>query len=127
VSALGSRLRPDQASMRPASVRHLLTHTAGVGYWRRLSDLLQPGVGSGDRAARSGALPLADYYRGSLPVEVEPGTKWVYSNHGFAALGLASFRPGSPTSRAGRPRYPQVTVPDNGCNSTGAGREPSMA
>ena len=72
---------------RPATVRHLLTHTAGIGYWRRLSDLLQPGVGSGDRAARSGAQPLADYYRRGLPVEVEPGTKWAYSNHGFAALG----------------------------------------
>ena len=30
---------------------------------------------------------LADYYRRGLPVEVEPGTKWAYSNHGFAALG----------------------------------------
>jgi CubicO group peptidase (beta-lactamase class C family) len=41
-------------NVRPATVRHLLTHTAGVGYWRRVSDLLQPGVGSGVRAARSG-------------------------------------------------------------------------
>jgi CubicO group peptidase (beta-lactamase class C family) len=81
------RLVPTKASLRPATVRHLLTHTGGVGYWRRLSDLLQPGVGSGVRAARSGALPLAAYYRGGLPVEVEPGTKWAYSNHGFAALG----------------------------------------
>jgi CubicO group peptidase (beta-lactamase class C family) len=81
------RLIPAKASFRPATVRHLLTHTAGVGYWRRLSDLLRPGVGSGDRAGRSGAPPLADYYRKGLPVEVEPGTKWVYSNHGFAALG----------------------------------------
>jgi CubicO group peptidase (beta-lactamase class C family) len=74
-------------NVRPATVRHLLTHTAGVGYWRRVSDLLQPGVGSGVRAARSGAPPLEDYYRRGLPVEVEPGTKWAYSNHGFAALG----------------------------------------
>ena len=81
------QLIPARASFRPATVRHLLTHTAGIGYWRRLPDLLRPGVGSGDRAGRSGALPLADYYRRGLPVEVEPGTKWVYSNHGFAALG----------------------------------------
>ena len=81
------RLVPVQPHLRPATVRHLLTHTAGVGYWRRLSDLLQPGVGSGVRAARSGAPALADYYRCGLPVEVEPGTKWAYSNHGFAALG----------------------------------------
>src|SRR5512133_713064 len=77
------RLVPAKASFRPATVRHLLTHTAGIGYWRRLSDLLQPGVGSGLRARRSGASPLADYYQNGLPVEVEPGTKWVYSNHGF--------------------------------------------
>lgn len=81
------RLVPARPSFRPATARHLLTHTAGIGYWRRLSDLLQPGVGSGDRAGRSGASPLPEYYRRGLPVEVEPGTKWVYSNHGFAALG----------------------------------------
>jgi CubicO group peptidase (beta-lactamase class C family) len=81
------RLIPAKASFRPATVRHLLTHTAGVGYWRRLSDLLQPGVGSGIRAGRSGAPPLVDYYRRGLPVEIQPGTRWMYSNHGFAALG----------------------------------------
>ena len=81
------RLVPAKASFRPATVRHLLTHTAGVGYWRRSADLLRPGVGSGNRAGRSGAPPLASYYRKGLPVEVEPGTKWVYSNHGFAVLG----------------------------------------
>ncbi len=80
------RLIPAKESFRP-TVRHLLTHTAGVGYFRRLSDLLRPGVGAGDRAGRSGAPPLAEYYRRGLPVEVEPGTKWAYSNHGFAVLG----------------------------------------
>ena len=80
------RLIPANPSFRP-TVRHLLTHTAGVGYWRRLSDLLRPAVGSAARAARSGAQPLPQYYRKGLPVEVGPGTKWAYSNHGFAALG----------------------------------------
>ncbi len=80
------RLIPAKPRFRP-TVRHLLTHTAGIGYWRRLPDLLQPGVGAGVRAGRSGASPLAEYYRRGLPVEVEPGTKWAYSNHGFAALG----------------------------------------
>ena len=45
------RLVPVQPHLRPATVRQLLTQTAGVGYLRRLSDLLQPAVGSGIRAA----------------------------------------------------------------------------
>ncbi|GAA2093847.1 hypothetical protein GCM10009841_03860 [Microlunatus panaciterrae] len=80
------RLVPTKANLSPVTLRHLLTHTAGIGYWRRLTDLLQPGIGSGIRAGRS--LPsLAEYYHRGLPVEVEPGTKWMYSNHGFAVLG----------------------------------------
>lgn len=79
------RLTPRRPDLQPATVRHLLTHTSGVGYWRRLSDLLRPAVGAGVQGTRS--LPLGDYYRRGLPQEIEPGTKWVYSNHGFAALG----------------------------------------
>ena len=47
----GFRLVSAKTNFQP-TVRHLLSHTAGVGYWRRLSDLLQPGVGSADRAGR---------------------------------------------------------------------------
>jgi CubicO group peptidase (beta-lactamase class C family) len=80
------RLVPAKAEFRGATARHLLTHSAGVGYWRRRSDLLlHPGVGSGD-VVRS-IVPLAELYRDGLPVDVEPGTRWAYSNHGFAALG----------------------------------------
>jgi CubicO group peptidase (beta-lactamase class C family) len=81
------RLIPAKPSFRPVTVRHLLTHTAGIGYLRRLADLVQPGVGSGVRAGRRPVPPPAQYYRPGLLVEVEPGTKWVYSNHGFAVLG----------------------------------------
>jgi CubicO group peptidase (beta-lactamase class C family) len=80
------RLVAEDPSFGPPTVRHLLTHTAGVGYWRRLSDLvLHPASGSGVNA-RS-LVPLAEYYRDGLPYDVEPGTRWAYSNHGFAALG----------------------------------------
>lgn len=79
------RLRPARPDLEPATVRHLLTHTAGIGYWRRPSDLLHPVSGAGVEARHP--KPLAQYYRGGLPQEIQPGTKWVYSNHGFAALG----------------------------------------
>ncbi|MET4588502.1 serine hydrolase domain-containing protein [Arthrobacter sp. 754] len=79
------RLTPVRPDLRPATVRHLLTHTSGVGYWRRIPDLLRPALGAGISAAR--LEPLAGYYRRGLPQEIQPGTKWAYSNHGFAALG----------------------------------------
>lgn len=80
------RLVPKHEHYPPVTVRHLLTHTAGLGYWLRLPDLLRPRVRSGVRAGRS-ARTVPELYRRGLPVEVEPGTKWVYSNHGFAVLG----------------------------------------
>lgn len=88
------RLMPASATFRPATVRHLLTHTAGVPDVLHASDLLHPGWGRfEDRPAALSveageALPeLAEIYRGGLPVLVEPGTTFAYSNHGFATLG----------------------------------------
>lgn len=45
------RLHPMRPDLQPATLRHLLTHTAGVGYWRRLSDLLRPVWGAGGGAS----------------------------------------------------------------------------
>ena len=80
------RLIPARPSFRPATLRHLLTHTAGVRAVRKPSDLLRPALGWGAPAGRP-VPSLAEYYRGGLRVDVEPGTKWAYSNHGFATLG----------------------------------------
>jgi CubicO group peptidase (beta-lactamase class C family) len=80
------RLIPAKAGFRAATLRHLLTHTAGVRAVRTAADLFRPALGWGAPVGRP-APPLADYYRHGLRIDVEPGTKWAYSNHGFAALG----------------------------------------
>ena len=88
------KLTSAQAGFRPATLRHLLTHTAGVPEVRHLSDLFHPSWGPFD--ARPAVLsvdvggpmpPLADYYAGGLESVVEPGRAFAYSNHGFATLG----------------------------------------
>jgi CubicO group peptidase (beta-lactamase class C family) len=79
------RLIPAKAGFRPATLRHLLTHTSGIGELRGLTDLLRPTLGS---EVQSGPVPsLAEYYRGGLRVEAEPGTRFAYTDHGFATLG----------------------------------------
>ena len=80
------RLIPARPGFRPATLRHLLTHTAGVRAVRKPSDLLRPVLGWGVPAGRP-VPTLAEYYRDGLHVDTEPGTKWAYSNNGFAALG----------------------------------------
>lgn len=79
------RLAPARGSFRPVTIRQLLTHTGGIGEFRGVADLFRPTIGLA--AARDRAPSLADYYHGKLRVEVEPGTKWAYANHGFATLG----------------------------------------
>jgi CubicO group peptidase (beta-lactamase class C family) len=88
------QLIPAKASFRPATVRQLLTHTAGIPEVVHAADLLHPGWGPFDarpavHSVRVGApLPsLAAYYRGGLRLVVEPGSAFAYSNHGFATLG----------------------------------------
>ena len=88
------QLVPAEAGWRPATMRHLLTHTAGIPDVRRVSDLLHAGLTPSDgrppilNVEFGKPLPsLADYYRGGLRVVVEPGNAFAYSNHGYATLG----------------------------------------
>jgi CubicO group peptidase (beta-lactamase class C family) len=71
----------------PVTVRHLLTHSAGIGEIRGWRDLTRPVIGL---ASKAGERPpeLAAYYRDGVRAEVAPGTKWAYANHGFGLLGL---------------------------------------
>lgn len=80
------RLIPLKASFRPATVRHLLTHTAGIGEVLHASDLLRPDWGDSVKPGRP--MPsLAEFYRHGLPIDIEPGTTFTYTNHGIATLG----------------------------------------
>jgi CubicO group peptidase (beta-lactamase class C family) len=80
------QLKPAKASFRPATVRHLLTHTSGVGELVHPSDLIRPLFGEIVRAGRP--LPsLAEYYRKGLRIQAEPGSRFTYTDHGFATLG----------------------------------------
>lgn len=88
------KLMPAKASFRPATVRHLLTHTAGIPEVVYASDLLHPdwdpfGARSAVYSVKVGELMprLSEYYRGGLRLVVEPGSAFAYSNHGFATLG----------------------------------------
>jgi CubicO group peptidase (beta-lactamase class C family) len=81
-------------TFRKPTVRHLLTHTAGIPEVRRVTDLLHSDLTpSGGRPAMPSVaagehIPtLAEYYRDGLRVVVEPGTAFAYTNHGFATLG----------------------------------------
>jgi CubicO group peptidase (beta-lactamase class C family) len=87
-------LVPAKARFGPVTLRHLLTHTAGIPDMRNVNDLLdasftvsggRPPILSVDFGER---LPsLAEYYRGGLRAVVEPGSSFAYSNHGYATLG----------------------------------------
>jgi len=88
------RLVPARATWRPATVRDLLTHTAGIPEARHVRDLFHPEAGPFEGRPMTLSVPhgdpmplLAEYYRGGLRVVAEPGTTFAYSNHGFATLG----------------------------------------
>ena len=81
------RLVPAKPGWRPATVRHLLTHTAGVPEWLHPSRMLHSRW-FGETFALDERVPsLAEYYCGGLRLAVEPGTTWAYTDHGFATLG----------------------------------------
>jgi CubicO group peptidase (beta-lactamase class C family) len=80
------KLVPAKAAHRQATVRHLLTYTAGLPQVVYLSRAFRPTLGEmvefGQRVPS-----LAEFYRGELHLVAEPGAMHIYSNHGFATLG----------------------------------------
>jgi CubicO group peptidase (beta-lactamase class C family) len=93
------QLVPAKASFRPATVRQLLTHTAGIGEVLHPSGLFRPLFGETVKAGRP-VPSLAEYYQGGLRVQAEPGTRFAYTDHGFATLGqLVEDVSGQPLDR----------------------------
>lgn len=82
----GYRLVPRRTTWRPATVRHLLTHTAGIAEQVPRLGMLRPDFGESVPEGRRVPSP-AEYYRGRLRVDAEPGTRFRYGDHGFATLG----------------------------------------
>lgn len=68
----------------PIRIRHLLTHTSGLGYFRSWKDMLLPAGGLGTPGK---APELKDFYRQGLTPISPPMVRWAYSNHAFALLG----------------------------------------
>lgn len=80
------RLVPRRPGLGRPTVRHLLTHTAGLPETIRALGALRPEFG--EAVAEGAPLPdLAEFYRGRLAYGAEPGSRFVYGNHGFATLG----------------------------------------
>jgi CubicO group peptidase (beta-lactamase class C family) len=70
----------------PITIRQLLAHTSGIGVLRKMTDLFRPMSGLAAPVGEEPSL-LADYYGGRLKAELEPCRAWIYTNHGYAALG----------------------------------------
>ncbi|MGZ4621307.1 MAG: serine hydrolase domain-containing protein [Blastococcus sp.] len=98
------RLVQAEPGWPPVTLRHLLTHTAGIGEVLRPAHLLRPVFGEMVRQGRP-VPELAEYYRAGLRVRAEPGTRWRYTGHGFAAVGqIVADVSGQPLDRYLRER-----------------------
>jgi CubicO group peptidase (beta-lactamase class C family) len=81
------RLVPADPRWRPATPRHLLTHTAGIRELLHLRGLVRM-RDLGETMPAGRPLPaLAAYYCGGLRIDAEPGSRFMYTNHGFNTLG----------------------------------------
>jgi CubicO group peptidase (beta-lactamase class C family) len=98
------RLLPARPDHPAATVRHLLTHTAGLPELAHLRGVLMPDFGESVPAGRS--IPsLAEFYGGELRLRAAPGTRFVYGNHSPATLGqLVEDVTGEPLDRYLRDR-----------------------
>jgi CubicO group peptidase (beta-lactamase class C family) len=106
------RLVPAQAGFRPATVRHILTHTAGIPESVYAAGLLHPSWRPFDSRPAVHSVqvgePLpsrAEDYRDGPRMVVEPVSAFAYTDSGFATLGqIVEDVSGTPFERSLRER-----------------------
>ena len=67
------------------TVGHLLAHIGGIGEAPNLA--LLPRAGELIYADQPTPSSLSETYPDGIDIEVQPGTKWAYANHGYGLLG----------------------------------------
>ena len=66
-------------------IRHLMTHTNGIGEAPRMDHYLDTGAALWSNSVAP--VPVTEAYADGIHIEVPAGTKWAYANHAFALLG----------------------------------------
>lgn len=86
----GIEVRQREPGAEAVTIRHLLTHTSGIGEFPSWRSTRHPLRALG--ASRPGTeMPsLRDLVADGVVAEVPPGTKWAYSNVGFTLLGMVA-------------------------------------
>ena len=68
----------------PIRVKHLFTHTSGIGEFPELKDYSGADL---KLWGTSGQFDIPNHYPNGIDVDFEPGTDWHYANHGWGILG----------------------------------------
>ena len=68
----------------PVRVKHLFTHTSGIGEFPELKDYNGADL---KLWGTSGQFDIPNHYPNGIDVDFEPGSDWHYANHGWGILG----------------------------------------
>ena len=80
------RLLPARPGLAPPTLRHLMTHTAGLPEVSRPRGVVMRDWGESVPVGKT-VPSLAEFYGPGLKWYAEPGTRFIYNNHGPATLG----------------------------------------